>query len=162
MGVWQACHVLLCRFDCAHATGLSWKVCCAEAFSRCGWCSESCRSCNWIAGRVRRRSPTPWASPRRRFAGSRSAIDEAAWPVPCLRDRGLGGGGAHGLGQAADHRHGLQRASPWGGAVDGAPDRGARGEAEVGAAGGPRDHSDPAAKPRPQAVAGKTCGAWLS
>ena len=46
------------------------------------------------------------------------------------------------------------------GALDGAPVDRRSGETQTGAAGGTGDDPGPAGKPRPEAVAGKKCGAW--
>src|SRR5215471_13861739 len=50
--------------------------------------------------------------------------------------------------------------SPPEGALDRAPADRRGGETQTGAAGRTRDHPGPARKPRPEAVAGKKCGAW--
>ena len=75
--------------------------------------------------------------------------------------RNAGRGGLTGeQPETAHYRHGMQR--PAGGMrpVDGAPGRRGSGEATTGSAGGTRNHPGSAPQPRPQAVAGKKCGAW--
>jgi len=65
-------------------------------------------------------------------------------------------------GEATDCCHGLQRSPAGGGAMDGAADRAGGRETKNGAARGTRDDSRTLTVPRPKAVAGKKCGAWLS
>jgi hypothetical protein len=48
------------------------------------------------------------------------------------------------------------------GTLDGTADRGGGDQAKTGSAGRSRNHTGAARKPRPQAVAGKKCGAWPS
>lgn len=71
-----------------------------------------------------------------------------------------GGGGVGRQSATTDHRHGLQRSSgrscPMDGAIGG---RGGR-EEKIGTKSGERDYPHLAPRPRPQAVAGKKCGAW--
>ena len=70
------------------------------------------------------------------------------------------GRGAGRQPEAADHRHGLQRSARGPRPLDGAPGGRRSREAKTGSASGKGNHPDSAAPPRPQAVAGKKCGAW--
>ena len=63
---------------------------------------------------------------------------------------------------SAHHRHGLQRPAQGPRPLDGATGRRRSRQATTGPSGGPRNDSCFAPQPRPQAVAGKKCGAWRS
>src|SRR5215469_6839376 len=96
--------------------------------------------------------------PHHRPAVSRSRIGAgtvrkaAAWPSPT----------AWIFREATHYRYGVQFSARRAGPLDRSADCPGGRQAETGAASRSGNHSHPAGKPRPEAVAGKKCGAWRS